>query len=38
MQERLGTEEADHHAFTAGLDLSFQGLARYWRKRAEATA
>lgn len=38
MQERLGPEEADHHAFTAGLDLSFLGLARYLRKRAEATA
>ncbi len=23
MQERLGANEADHHAFTAGLDLSF---------------
>ncbi len=38
MQERLRPEEADHHAFTAGLDLSFLGLARYLRKRAEATA
>jgi glyoxylase-like metal-dependent hydrolase (beta-lactamase superfamily II) len=38
MQEHLGAEEADHHAFTAGLDLSFLGLARYLRKRAEATA
>jgi glyoxylase-like metal-dependent hydrolase (beta-lactamase superfamily II) len=38
MQERLGPEEADHHAFTAGLDLSFLGLARYLHKRAEATA
>lgn len=38
MQERLGTKEAEHHAFTAGLDLSFLGLARYLRKRAEATA
>ena len=38
MQERLGANEADHHAFTAGLDLSFLGLARYLRKRAEATA
>jgi glyoxylase-like metal-dependent hydrolase (beta-lactamase superfamily II) len=38
MQEELGPEEADHHAFTAGLDLSFLGLARYLRKRAEATA
>jgi glyoxylase-like metal-dependent hydrolase (beta-lactamase superfamily II) len=35
MQERLGAEEAEHHAFTAGLDLSFLGLARYLRKRAE---
>jgi glyoxylase-like metal-dependent hydrolase (beta-lactamase superfamily II) len=38
MQERLGVDEADHHAFTAGLDLSFLGLARYLRKRAEAAA
>jgi len=38
MQEQLGPEEADHHAFTAGLDLSFLGLARYLRKRAEVTA
>jgi glyoxylase-like metal-dependent hydrolase (beta-lactamase superfamily II) len=38
MQQQLGAEEADHHAFTAGLDLSFLGLARYLRKRAEATA
>jgi glyoxylase-like metal-dependent hydrolase (beta-lactamase superfamily II) len=38
MQEQLGLEEADHHAFTAGLDLSFLGLARYLRKRAEAIA
>jgi glyoxylase-like metal-dependent hydrolase (beta-lactamase superfamily II) len=38
MQEQLGLEEADHHAFTAGLDLSYLGLARYLRKRAEAIA
>jgi glyoxylase-like metal-dependent hydrolase (beta-lactamase superfamily II) len=38
MQELLGEEEAEHHAFTAGLDLSFLGLARYLRKRAEAMA
>jgi glyoxylase-like metal-dependent hydrolase (beta-lactamase superfamily II) len=38
MQRLLGSEEAEHHAFTAGLDLSFLGLARYLRKRAEATA
>jgi glyoxylase-like metal-dependent hydrolase (beta-lactamase superfamily II) len=38
MEQRLGAAEADHHAFTAGLDLSFLGLARYLRKRAEASA
>jgi glyoxylase-like metal-dependent hydrolase (beta-lactamase superfamily II) len=38
MQEQLGLEEANHHAFTAGLDLSYLGLARYLRKRAEAIA
>lgn len=34
MVQRLGPAEAEHHAFTAGLDLSFLGLARYWRKKA----
>jgi len=38
MQERLGDAEAEHHAFTAGLNLSFLGLARYLRKRATTTA
>jgi glyoxylase-like metal-dependent hydrolase (beta-lactamase superfamily II) len=38
MQERLGEAEAQHHAFTAGLNLSFLGLARYWRKRARTAA
>jgi glyoxylase-like metal-dependent hydrolase (beta-lactamase superfamily II) len=38
MQKRIGAQEADHHAFTAGLDLSFLGLARYLRKRAEVNA
>jgi glyoxylase-like metal-dependent hydrolase (beta-lactamase superfamily II) len=38
MEERLGSVEAEHHAFTAGLDLSFLGLARYLRKRAATTA
>jgi glyoxylase-like metal-dependent hydrolase (beta-lactamase superfamily II) len=38
MEEVLGATEAEHHAFTARLDLSFLGLARYWRKRAEASA
>jgi glyoxylase-like metal-dependent hydrolase (beta-lactamase superfamily II) len=38
MDEKLGAVEAEHHAFTAGLNLSFLGLARYLRKRAKATA
>jgi glyoxylase-like metal-dependent hydrolase (beta-lactamase superfamily II) len=38
MVQRLGPAEAEHHAFTAGLHLSFLGLARYLRKRAKATA
>jgi glyoxylase-like metal-dependent hydrolase (beta-lactamase superfamily II) len=29
----MSQSEADHYAFTAGLDLSFLGLARYIRKR-----
>ena len=32
----LSEAEAEHYAFTAGLDLSFLGLARYIRKRATA--
>lgn len=38
MEQELGAVEAEHHAFTAGLNLSFLGLARYIRKRAKATA
>jgi glyoxylase-like metal-dependent hydrolase (beta-lactamase superfamily II) len=38
MVQQLGDVEAEHHAFTAGLNLSFLGLARYIRKRAKATA
>jgi glyoxylase-like metal-dependent hydrolase (beta-lactamase superfamily II) len=38
MQERLGDAEAEHHAFTAGLKLSFLGLARYLRKRTTTAA
>jgi len=30
--------EVEHYAATAGLDLSFLGLARYLRKRSEASA
>jgi glyoxylase-like metal-dependent hydrolase (beta-lactamase superfamily II) len=36
MDEQLGHVEAEHHAFTAALNLSFLGLARYIRKRAPA--
>jgi glyoxylase-like metal-dependent hydrolase (beta-lactamase superfamily II) len=38
MEEHLGRTEAEHHAFTAELSLSFLGLARYLRKRAATTA
>lgn len=37
MDAEIGPAEAEHHAFTAGLNLSFLGLARYLRKRAKAT-
>jgi glyoxylase-like metal-dependent hydrolase (beta-lactamase superfamily II) len=36
MDAKLGPAEAEHHAFTAGMDLSFRGLARALRKREEA--
>jgi glyoxylase-like metal-dependent hydrolase (beta-lactamase superfamily II) len=36
MEQQIGAVEAEHHAFTAGLNLSFRGLARYLRKRAQA--
>jgi glyoxylase-like metal-dependent hydrolase (beta-lactamase superfamily II) len=32
----LPTAEAAHYIFNGGLDLSWMGLARYWRKRTEA--
>lgn len=32
----LPTGEAAHYIFSGGLDLSWMGLARYWRKRADA--
>jgi glyoxylase-like metal-dependent hydrolase (beta-lactamase superfamily II) len=34
----LPADEMDHYAFTAGLDLSFAGLARHIRKRAQKPA
>jgi glyoxylase-like metal-dependent hydrolase (beta-lactamase superfamily II) len=36
MDEKLGLVEAEHHSFTAALNLSFLGLARYIRKRTPA--
>jgi glyoxylase-like metal-dependent hydrolase (beta-lactamase superfamily II) len=38
MENAIGVVEAEHHAFTGGLDLSFLGLARYVKKKAEAKA
>jgi len=35
MDNAIGAIEAEHHAFTGGLDLSFLGLARYVRKKAK---
>lgn len=34
----LPPEEIEHYAFTAGLDLSFAGLARHIRKRGQKAA
>ena len=36
MNNAIGVIEAEHHAFTGGLDLSFLGLARYIKKKAKA--
>src|SRR5258708_5839559 len=36
ISQHLPAGEADHYAFSAGLHLSFLGLARYLRKRAAA--
>ena len=36
ISRHLTAGEADHYAFSAGLNLSFLGLARYLRKRATA--
>ena len=34
MRQYLSVEDAEQHAFTAGLPLSFLGLARHIRKRS----
>ena len=38
ISEHLPAGEADHYAFSAGLNLSFLGLARYLRKRASVAS
>jgi glyoxylase-like metal-dependent hydrolase (beta-lactamase superfamily II) len=38
MSKKLSSAEADLYVFNAGLGVSWQGLARYYRKRAEAQA
>jgi glyoxylase-like metal-dependent hydrolase (beta-lactamase superfamily II) len=38
ISHHLPEGEADHYAFSAGLNLSFLGLARYLRKRAQKAA
>lgn len=38
ISKHLPVNEADHYAFSAGLNLSFLGLARYLRKRAAAAS
>ena len=36
VEQNLPDQEAAHYVFNGGLDLSWRGLARYWRKRASA--
>jgi len=38
ISQHLPGGEAEHYAFSAGLNLSFLGLARYLRKRAKAAS
>jgi glyoxylase-like metal-dependent hydrolase (beta-lactamase superfamily II) len=38
ISQHLPAGEAEHYAFSAGLNLSFLGLARYLRKRAKAAS
>ncbi len=38
LTQHLPAGEAEHYAFSAGLNLSFLGLARYLRKRATAAS
>jgi glyoxylase-like metal-dependent hydrolase (beta-lactamase superfamily II) len=36
LESHLPSEETRHYLFNGGLELSWLGLARYWRKRAAA--
>jgi len=38
ISQHLPADEAEHYAFSAGLNLSFLGLVRYVRKRATAAS
>ncbi len=38
IKQRLSAVEAEHYIFNCGLNLTWLGLARYHRKRAEASA
>jgi glyoxylase-like metal-dependent hydrolase (beta-lactamase superfamily II) len=38
IKQRLSAAEAEHYIFNCGLNLTWLGLARYHRKRAEAAA
>lgn len=38
IHQRLPAAEAEHYIFNAGINLTWLGLARYHRKRAEAAA
>jgi glyoxylase-like metal-dependent hydrolase (beta-lactamase superfamily II) len=38
ISQNLPAEEVDHYAFSAGLNLSFLGFARYLRKRTTAAS
>ena len=38
IRQHVGGAEAEHYIFNCGLNLSWLGLARYHRKRAEAAA
>lgn len=38
VEQNLPSQEAAHYLFNGGLDLSWRGLARYWRKHASASA